>query len=42
MQTISNGYRGLSILMSINWDRLFYLAVIFAALSGGALLGSLL
>jgi len=42
MQTITSGYRGLSLLVNLNWDRLFYFATIFAALSAGAFLGSLL
>lgn len=42
MQTIASGYRGLSLLVDLNWDRLFYLAMIFGALMGGAFLGSLI
>ncbi len=42
METIQNGYRGLSLLVNLNWDRLFYFATIFAALMAGAYLGSLL
>ncbi|MDU8913040.1 hypothetical protein [Aestuariicoccus sp. MJ-SS9] len=42
MQTIQDGYRGLSLLVSINWDRLLYTATIVGALFFGAYLGSLL
>ncbi len=42
MHTIATGYRGLSVLVNLNWDRLFYFAAIFAALTGGAFIGSLL
>jgi len=41
MQMIQNSYRGLSLLVEINWDRLLYLATIVGALSAGAYLGSL-
>ncbi|MEM8578226.1 MAG: hypothetical protein AAGF60_10270 [Pseudomonadota bacterium] len=41
MQTISNGYRGLSLLMRLNWDRALYFCTIAAALWAGAWLGSL-
>jgi len=40
MQTISSGYRSLSLLVDLNWDRLFYLAMIFGALMGGAFVGA--
>jgi hypothetical protein len=39
MQTISAGYRGLSLLIDLNWDRLIYLGTIFAALLVGAWIG---
>lgn len=42
METIHDGYRGLSVLFDLNWDRLFYLATIFGALMLGAFIGSLL
>lgn len=42
MQTIQDGYRSLSLLVSINWDRLLYGFVIVFALFMGAFLGSLL
>ncbi|MFU8863732.1 MAG: hypothetical protein ACNA7O_07440 [Rhodobacterales bacterium] len=38
MQTIQNSARGLGLLLSLNWDRLLYLATILLALSAGALL----
>ena len=39
MQTIFHGYRGLSLLVDINWDRLLYLGTLAAALGCGALIG---
>lgn len=41
MQTIQSGYRGLSLLMSLNWDRILYVATLATALAFGAWLGSL-
>lgn len=41
MQTIHTGYRGLSLLFDLNWDRLIYFATIAAALMLGAYVGSL-
>ena len=41
MQTISNGYRGLSLLMDLNWDLALYLCTIAFALAAGAWIGSL-
>lgn len=41
MQTIASGYRGLSLLIDINWDRLLYLATIVGALWAGAFFGSM-
>ncbi len=41
MQTLTNGYRGLSLVMMLNWDRFLYVATIFLALMFGAWLGSL-
>ena len=41
MQTLSNGYRGVTLLIGLNWDRILYLAGIAAALWAGALVGSL-
>ncbi|MEL6226869.1 MAG: hypothetical protein AAFR01_07605 [Pseudomonadota bacterium] len=41
MQTINAGYRGLSLLMLLNWDRALYIATIAGALWAGAWIGSL-
>ncbi len=41
MQAIESGYRGLAMLVDLNWDRLLYVATIFAALGAGALIGTL-
>lgn len=41
MQTIQTGYRGLCLVMLLNWDRVFYVATLGAALAAGAWLGSL-
>ncbi|WP_302661600.1 hypothetical protein [Sulfitobacter sp. SK012] len=41
MQTISKGYRGLSLLMDLNWDRVLYVCTIGFALAAGAWVGSL-
>ena len=41
MQQIMRGYRGLSLLFSLNWDRLVYLATILVALMLGGFVGSL-
>lgn len=38
MQHVIKGYRGLRLLMNLNWDRLFALGVIFGALFAGAAL----
>jgi hypothetical protein len=42
MQTVMNGYQGLSLLMGLNWDRIFSLATILVGLLAGAFLGSAL
>lgn len=41
MQYIEAGTRGLSLLMSLNWDRLLYICTICFALMLGAFIGSL-
>ncbi|MGJ8616603.1 MAG: hypothetical protein ACSHWS_07150 [Sulfitobacter sp.] len=41
MQTIQSSYRGLSLLMQLNWDRVLYVATITFALAAGAYVGSL-
>ncbi|SLN16875.1 hypothetical protein [Pseudooctadecabacter jejudonensis] len=40
MQTLTAGYRGVSLLVNLNWDRLLYLATIGIALCLGAWIGS--
>jgi len=42
MEQIQHGYRGLSLLMNLNWDRLLYGATITFALGAGAYLGTIL
>ncbi|MEM7597453.1 MAG: hypothetical protein AAF382_07115 [Pseudomonadota bacterium] len=41
MHHIANGYRGLTILVDVNWDRIVYLGTIVLALAAGAFVGSL-
>ena len=41
MQTLQSGYRGLSLLMLLNSDRVLYAATLIAALLAGAWLGGL-
>lgn len=41
MQHIQQGYRSLSLLMQINWDRLLYIGTIGIALGAGAWIGTL-
>ncbi|GGW21575.1 hypothetical protein GCM10011452_02720 [Gemmobacter lanyuensis] len=42
MQTVMNGYRGLSFLVGLNWDWLVMLAAILGGLLSGAFVGALL
>lgn len=42
MQTLQQGYRSLSLLMNLNWDRLLYAGTLAFALGAGAYLGTLL
>lgn len=42
MQTIQAGYRSMTLLVAINWDRLLYVCTIVFALFFGAYLGSAL
>ncbi len=42
MEHIQHGYRGLSLLMNLNWDRLLYGATLAFALGAGAYIGTLL
>lgn len=41
MQTLEQSYRGLSLIMTLNWDRLLFLATLAFALSAGAWLAGL-
>jgi hypothetical protein len=41
MHTLQQSYRGFSLMIELNWDRLLYLATIAFALAAGAWLGSL-
>lgn len=40
MQTVIQGYRGLSLVISLNWDRIFTLGTVVVGLLAGAFLGS--
>lgn len=42
MQAINKSYRGLSLLMQLNWDRILYICTICFALALGAWLGTFL
>lgn len=42
MQTIQEGYKTFSLLISINWDRMLYVFAIAASLFLGAYLGTLM
>ncbi|MHA7876228.1 MULTISPECIES: hypothetical protein [unclassified Roseivivax] len=42
MQAIHDGYRGLGLILNLNWDRILYVLTIVVALGFGTLLGSLL
>jgi len=42
MQTIAAGYRSMSLLLRINWDRLLYVCTIAFALFFGAWVGTIL
>ncbi|WP_254919190.1 hypothetical protein [Oceanicola sp. 22II-s10i] len=39
---IQNGYKGLSLLFVLNWDRILYVTAIVMALASGALLHTVL
>lgn len=41
MNQVASGFRGLSLLFNLNWDRILYVATVFAALIAGAFFGSL-
>lgn len=36
MATLTEGYRGMRVLMTLNWDRLFFAAALFVSLKAGA------
>jgi len=40
MQTFKHGYRGISLLVDLNWDRALYLGILSLALGLGAYIGS--
>lgn len=42
MQTVIQGYRGLSLLVGLNWDRILTVAIVIAGLLAGAVLGQAL
>lgn len=42
MEHIQQSYRGLHLLMDLNWDRLLYVGTIAAALGCGAVMGAFL
>ncbi len=42
MDHIQHGYRGLSLLLNLNWDRLFFIGTITVGLLAGAFLGQAL
>ena len=42
MHTLERSYRGLSLVMELNWDLIIFMATIAAALLAGAWVGSLL
>ncbi|MEE9389421.1 MAG: hypothetical protein V3U96_12520 [Paracoccaceae bacterium] len=41
MHTLQQSYRGISLLVDLNWDRLLYVVTIAVALLMGAYVGSL-
>ncbi|MDA5555462.1 hypothetical protein [Shimia sp. MMG029] len=42
MQTITNGYRAIGLLIDINWDRFVYPSAVVAGLVIGAYISSLI
>ncbi|MDE3028593.1 MAG: hypothetical protein KGH84_09355 [Paracoccaceae bacterium] len=42
MEHIHQGYRGLSLLFNLNWDRLFFVGTLIVGLLAGAFLGQAL
>jgi hypothetical protein len=39
MQTVLQGYRGMSVIIGLNWDRIFFLGTLVVGLLAGAFLG---
>lgn len=42
MQAVMNGYRGLRLVVGLNWDRVFFFGTLLVGLLSGAFLGSVL
>lgn len=42
MQTVMDGYKGFSLLLGLNWDRLFSVGTIIVGLLAGAFLGQVI
>ena len=42
MQTVMKGYKGLSLLVWLNWDRMFTVGTVLVGLLAGAFLGTAL
>jgi hypothetical protein len=40
MQAVIQGYRGLSLVISLNWDRIFTIGTVIVGLLAGAFLGT--
>lgn len=42
MQAVMEGYRGVRVLFNVNWDLMFTLGTVLAALAAGAFLGQVI
>lgn len=42
MQAVMNGYRGFSLVLGLNWDRIFFFGTLLLGLLAGAFLGTVL
>jgi hypothetical protein len=42
MQAVMDGYQGLSLVIKLNWDRVFFFGTMVVGLLAGAFLGSVL
>lgn len=42
MQAVMQGYQGLSVVVGLNWDRVFFFGTLLVGLLAGAFLGSVL